>query len=209
MQHGEVIQQPPGGAKRLHLLFHGVGARPDSMQPLARAIADFEPAAAVVCVRAPQRSDVGFGWQWFSVRGITEASRPARVATALPGFVECVRHWQFHFAVPPGACVLTGFSQGALMILEASQVAAGLAGRLVAIGGRFATPPHRAPDGAVVNVLHGEEDPVMACERAVQACEQLLALGVEATLDLFPGLGHEIDGRVTARLIERLSGAIE
>ncbi len=205
MHEGLIIQAPAAGAERLILLFHGVGARPESLQPIGGALAEAYPDAAVISVRAPHRSDVGFGWQWFSVRGIDEASRPGRVAAVMPEFVATIRHWQQQQALDASATWLAGFSQGALMCLEATQVAAGLASRIVSIGGRFARPPHRVPDQAVIHVLHGEEDPVMPCARGVAACEQLQLLGAQVTLDLFPGLGHEIDGRVIARLQERLA----
>jgi len=189
MHDGLTLQLPAAPAERLILLFHGVGARPDSMQPIGGALADAYPAAVVVSVRAPHRSDVGFGWQWFSVRGIDEASRPARVAAAMPEFIATIRHWQHLHQLDAAAT---------------TQVAAGLATRIAAIGGRFARPPERAPDQGIIHVLHGEEDPVMPCARGVAACEQLQLLGAQVTLDLFPGLGHEIDGRVIARLQERL-----
>jgi phospholipase/carboxylesterase len=205
MQEGLIIQAPASGANRLILLFHGVGARPDSMQPLGGALAEAYPSAVVISVRAPQRSDVGFGWQWFSVRGIDEGNRPGRVAAIMPEFVASIRHWQQLYGLGAAATWLVGFSQGALMALEATQVAAGLAARIASIGGRFARPPQRAPDETVIHVLHGEEDPVMPCARGVAACEQLQLLGAQVTLDLFPGLGHEIDGRVIARLQERLA----
>ena len=35
----------------------------------------------------PRPADLGGGWQWFSVRGVTEDSRPARIAEAMPSFV--------------------------------------------------------------------------------------------------------------------------
>ena len=70
----------PGG--RLILLFHGVGSRPEDLVPLGRRLAEADPGAWVVSVCSPEPSDLGSGWQWFSVRGVTEDSRPARIATA-------------------------------------------------------------------------------------------------------------------------------
>ncbi len=49
------------------------------------------PPAWVVSVRSPDPCDQGSGWQWFSVRGVTENSRPARIAEAMPVFVRSVR----------------------------------------------------------------------------------------------------------------------
>ena len=66
----------------LFLLFHGVGANADGMAPLAMRLAQEYPQAAVLCIDAPDDFDAapgGSGRQWFSIRGIDEENRPARV----------------------------------------------------------------------------------------------------------------------------------
>lgn len=51
---------------------------------------------------------------------------------------------------------------------------------------------------------HGGHPPVRL---SIDALAQLQALGAAATLDRFPGLGHGIDPRVLARIVERLRDA--
>lgn len=190
----------------LLLLFHGVGADPESMRPLGEALARHRPGAWVVCVRSPHPSDMGPGWQWFSVRGITDAHRPERVAMALPAFAERVNAWQQRAGVGPEHTVLIGFSQGAIMALESTQCAGRprLASRVLAVAGRFATPPRRLPDGVTLHLLHGDDDRVMPVGLAVEADLALQRLGADTTLDRFPGLGHGIDARVVDTLLRRL-----
>ncbi|MGQ3004456.1 MAG: hypothetical protein ACT6Q6_19280, partial [Hydrogenophaga sp.] len=87
-------EQPAVSSGALILLFHGVGAQPGDLVPLGQALAKRQPAAWVVSVRSPDPADLGRGWQWFSVVGVTEDNRPARVAEAMPRFADTVRHWQ-------------------------------------------------------------------------------------------------------------------
>ncbi|MEY4754039.1 MAG: hypothetical protein RJA44_1714 [Pseudomonadota bacterium] len=199
-----LIVHRPAAATRLLLLFHGVGSSAEDLLPLGRALAAQWPEACVISVRSTERSEFGAGWQWFSVQGISEASRPARVAAAMPGFVRTVRHWQQQTGLDAAATTLLGFSQGAIMALESTQQPTALAGCVVAIAGRYAAPPRIAPAGTRIHLLHGEADPVMPLRLSVDALAQLQALGASATLDRFPGLGHGIDQRVLGKLVERL-----
>jgi phospholipase/carboxylesterase len=208
MQDALIIQEPaaPAGARlELVLLFHGVGSKAEDLLPLGHALAANRPQAWVVSVQSPEPSDLGGGWQWFSVKGITEANRQARVQSAMAGFLQTVSHWQARAGVGADATTLIGFSQGAIMALEATQQGAPLAGRVVAIAGRFAQPPQVAPVRAVVHLMHGDADPVMPVDLALNASESLKRLGAMVTLDRFERLGHGIDARVLAQIQHRLS----
>lgn len=202
-----ILQQreAAAGNAELLLLFHGVGSSAEDLAPLGQAIATRRPQAWVVSVRAPDRSDLGQGWQWFSVRGVTEANRPERVATAMPRFVQRVAEWQAHTGAPPERTTLIGFSQGAIMALESTQQSEPVAARVVALAGRFAQAPRIAPSAVALHLLHGEQDRVMPAALAVDAAAQWRALGGAVTLDLLPGLGHGIDARVVRRLAEHLA----
>ena len=66
-----LIQRPaaPRVATELLLLFHGVGSSAEDLRPLGQMLAERRPLAWVVSVRSPDASDLGQGWQWFSVQG--------------------------------------------------------------------------------------------------------------------------------------------
>lgn len=207
MDDALILQAPTPSSdagSELLLLFHGVGSSAEDLRPLGEALAARRPRAWVVSIRSPEPSDFGQGWQWFSVQGITDASRPARVQAALPRFLQTVAAWQARAGVEAEATTLIGFSQGAIMALESTQVVPSPAGRVVAIAGRFAHRPTVAPEGTAVHLMHGELDGVMPVALAVQAAQALQALGAAVTLDRFAGLGHGIDGRVLGKLLERL-----
>jgi len=205
MQDAVIVQRPDAsrpGPVELVLLFHGVGSSAENLRPLGEAIAATLKHAWIVSVGSPDASELG-GWQWFSVQGVTEANRPARVAATLPRFVDTIAHWQREAGVDATATTLIGFSQGAIMALESTQLDQPPAHRVVAIAGRFAQTP-RAPSHVQLHLMHGDQDRVMPVALTVAAAAQLRELGAQVTLDRFPALGHGIDGGVARRLVERL-----
>jgi phospholipase/carboxylesterase len=202
MSDGSIVIQQPAHAAALVLFFHGVGSNARDLAPVAQVLARQQPQASVVSVQAPLPSEFGGGRQWFSVQGITEANRPARVHAALPGFAETVRDWQREAGVDAAGTTLVGFSQGAIMSLAATQLEPAPAGRVIAIAGRFPQAPRIAPRGVAIHLLHGEADRVMPVQSSVEAAQQLRSLGANVTVDTFAGLGHGIDARVLARLVE-------
>lgn len=210
MQDALIIQQPAdpaADARELWLFFHGIGSRAEDLVPLGQALAPLLPHAWMISVRSPDPSDFGQGWQWFSVQGVTEESRPARVAAAMPAFVEVVKFWQQKTGATPATTTLAGFSQGAIMALESTQQAEKLAQRVISLAGRFAQPPRTAPASTTIHFLHGQNDQVIAAHYATDAVRQLQALGGAVTCDVFPELGHGLDGRVVQRLAALIAAA--
>jgi phospholipase/carboxylesterase len=187
----------------LVLLFHGVGSSAADLAPLAEAIAAALPQATVRCIQAPDASDFGRGWQWFSVQGISEGNRPQRVADAMQRFAAAIAAEQARVGADPASTVLVGFSQGAIMSLESTLLGAPPAARVVAIAGRFARLPERGLS-ATIHLVHGTEDVVVPPSLSRAAHERLVSLGTPATIDLIPGAPHGITaaiaGAVTARL---------
>lgn len=201
-----IVQQAQGPVSRLVLLMHGVGSVPQSMLGVARWFAGRDSGAMVVSIASPEASDISSGLQWFSVRGITEDNRQARVDAAMPAFTATVQHWQRVSGADAQRTLVAGFSQGAIMALESTKLAAPPALRVVAIAGRFATLPDRQ-SGAAIHLLHGGADPVMPAALAQAAQARLLQLGTDATLDLVQGVGHEPHPALLERLSARLPPA--
>lgn len=193
MNDDTILVRQPAAARRLVLLFHGVGATPDNLLPLAEAIAMADPAAWVVSVRSPEPCDFGIGWQWFSVRGVTEENRLERVAAAMPQFVDTVRDWQRQSGVGADATTLVGFSQGAIMALESTQIADRLAAQVIAIAGRFAQPPKARPAATAVHFIHGNDDSVIDPRYSIAAADRLASMGADVGLNLLEDVGHTID----------------
>ncbi|HEY9029182.1 MAG TPA: esterase [Burkholderiaceae bacterium] len=193
-------------ARQLILLFHGADGAAADLQALGSVVAQRFAQAWVLSLPAPEAPGAGAGRSSFSVSGLDDAQRALRVAQALPGFVQAVRHWQREAGVGAGATTLIGFSQGAIIALESTQQPVRVAARVIAIAGRFATAPRLGPIGTTLHLMHGLGDRVTPSRLSVDAAERLRALGASVTLDLFPSLAHEIDARVLERVVQRLQG---
>jgi phospholipase/carboxylesterase len=206
MHEQSVVIAQPEGAGRLVLLFHGVGSSAKNLAPLGEAVAHAYPGAVVVSVDAPHPSTLGSGREWFSVLGITEQDRPARIAQAMPLFSSSVADWQQRSGIGPENTTLVGFSQGAIMSLESTQTGiAPLAAQVVALAGRFAVPVRSAPAGVRFHLVHGADDGVVPARFAQEAAAGIEAAGGSVTLDVLPGLAHAIDARALSLLLGYLA----
>jgi phospholipase/carboxylesterase len=198
-----------GEPQQLFILLHGVGAAADGLLPLAAVLQRQFPQAACVLPQGFHPFDGagldGDGRQWFSVLGVTEANRPARVAEALPALLDFVRATQQRLGVGEAATALIGFSQGAIMALEALAQADGLAGRVLAFAGRYARLPAQAPRLTTLHLFHGGADPVIPAAHAHEAIEHLGALDGDATLDIAQGVGHELHPALVEQALLRLT----
>lgn len=195
MKHDHfVVQSPSAPAKQLLLLFHGVGDNPVAMGQIGSWFAPLFPESLIVSIGGVEPCGPT-GRQWFSVQGVTEENRQQRIDAIMPTFIETVRYWQKESGVGPQATALIGFSQGSIMALESTKAAPGLASRIIAFNGRFATLPTQASTATTVHLIHGGEDSVIDLAYAVSAQEALMQAGGDVTLDIVDELGHAIDDR--------------
>ena len=201
-----VIQKPAGATNQLILLFHGVGSNAQDLVPVGKQFAAKFPNSMVVSLEGLNPSDFGQGRQWFSVAGITEESRPARVAAAMPAFQALIQQLQKVSGVAANKTTLIGFSQGSIMALESTQRAPTLASHVIAFSGRFASAPEKAPAGTAIHLIHGDADPVIPVENSRSAARLLQALGANVSLDIEPGMGHSIDARMLATALGKVPG---
>ncbi|MBI5430507.1 MAG: esterase [Nitrosomonadales bacterium] len=195
--------------RQLFILLHGVGATPSDLAPLANTLRDAFPDAAFLLPGGTFPFDGGGSRrQWFSINGVTEANRPARVAEAIPALHALVRQAQGRFRVLQPDTALVGFSQGAIMALEFSVAHDGSIGRVVAFSGRFAQLPDKAPGLTTLHLLHGEDDPVIPVRHAYAAYDRLTDVHGDATLDVASAVGHEIHAALAGRAVYRLQTCV-
>ena len=185
----------------LVIFLHGVGSRGADLAPLAELWAQALPHVAFEAPDAPMPFDGGgHGHQWFSVSGVTEANRPARVATARPAFDALIRGLMVKHGLDarPDRLAFVGFSQGAIMALDAVADGRWPVAGIVAFSGRLATdmttPPEPGSPVRDTNVLliHGSADPVIAASESIRAEALLTGAGIPAASRIIPGLGHTI-----------------
>ncbi|HAT8016616.1 TPA: esterase [Citrobacter rodentium] len=205
MKHDHfIVQSPEKPAQQLLLLFHGVGDNPVAMGEIGSWFAPVFPQALVVSIGGAEPGGVAPGRQWFSVQDVTEENRQARVDAVMPLFIETVSYWQQQSGVGANATALIGFSQGAIMALESIKAQPGLASRVIAFNGRYASLPQTASTATTVHLIHGDEDRVIELSHAVAAQEALVSAGGDVTLDIVEDLGHAIDDRSMQFALDRL-----
>lgn len=213
--NGIELRPENGPVKQLFILLHGVGANSADLLPLAYQFRKTFPDAAFLLPDGFHPFD-GRGWlddkdnrrQWFSTSGVTEETRPARVAESMPALHAFVRQAQDRFKMLQTDTALIGFSQGAIMALEYSIVHDGGVGRVLAFSGRFATLPEKAPELTTLHLLHGKDDKVMQVEHAFAAYSRIMELQGDATIDVATSVGHEIHSALSDRAIYRLQTCI-
>ena len=105
---------------------------------------------------------------------------------------------------PNTRIVLGGFSQGALLSLELVARHDGLAGRVLAFGGRYCTLPAAAPRLSTLHFLHGREDAIFTLADVQQAFDHLAERRGDATLDVAHGVGHELHPALIECALQRL-----
>ncbi len=175
----------------LVIFLHGVNADGADLAPLGAQWRHRFPNTDFAAPDAPFASDYGF--EWFSLDGITSANRFARVAEARAPFDAVLRdiiaaHGLGHH---PERAALVGFSQGSIMALDALASGRWAVGAVVAFSGRLASPPPLAPSLATpVLLIHGDDDSVIASSESEEAAAVLQKLGVATRLHILRGVDH-------------------
>lgn len=181
--------------RKLLIMLHGVGSNGADLAPIGQHIAQ-NIGAQSESPDAPLRFDQGgAGRQWFSIAGVTEANRPARVAAARASFDATITEIiaQHGMQNQLHNVALIGFSQGSIMVLDAVANGRWPVGAVVAFSLRLASPAPLTPAlQTPVLLVHGTTDPVMPITEATTAEAALTAAGVQTTLHLLPGVGHTI-----------------
>lgn len=182
-------------SKNMIVILHGVGSRGSDLQAVARHWQQSMPDTLIVLPDGPSAFDMGHGFQWFSVSGITEESRPARIAAARNAFDATLAAQFERHAVDPrrDRVILAGFSQGAIMAMDALvRGSCPLAG-VVAFSGRLSSPEPLHPlAGSSALLVHGRADPVISWTESQKAAEALSAAGVQVKVSIEENAPHTI-----------------
>jgi phospholipase/carboxylesterase len=211
-----------GRCEQLIVLLHGWGSNATALAPLAQALRAAFPQAAVLVPESPLAFDrdpdrLGNARQWYSIKGLITPEGAAtsaeaqqlwqeRVQALLPGLRDWLHAQQERLGVLPAATALGGFSQGAILAMALLMDGAndGIAGRVLAFGGRLVVQPSAAPRQTTLHLFHGADDTVVPAEGSRQALRWLAALQGDATLDVASGVGHELHPALIDCALHRL-----
>jgi phospholipase/carboxylesterase len=178
----------------LVIFLHGVRADGSQLAPLGDGWRTILPGAAFAAPDAPFEGPRG-GRQWFSLDGVTRESRPQRLAAARPAFDALLESVVADHGLSGdlSRVALVGFSQGAMMALDALVSGRWPVAAVVAFSGRLASPPPLAPrPGAAVLLIHGADDPAIPCQESRDAAAALQQLGVKTQVRILPGVSHKV-----------------
>lgn len=181
--------------KNLVVLLHGVGSRGSDLQVVAEHWQQVMPQVSFALPDSPSAFDMGPGFQWFSVSGVTEDNRPGRIQAARQAFDARLTELFKERGINPDTdrVILAGFSQGAIMAMDALIRADYPLAGVVAFSGRLASPlPLQPVAGSAALLIHGKADQVIPWQESQKAATALKAAGVQVELSIEENMPHTI-----------------
>lgn len=209
----DAIHEYTGGAQRgetlpLVIAIHGLGDRPESFQKLFEGF----PARAHVVVPAGGLK-WGDGFAWWPITGtIDEKNMAAGLDAAAARLHRGIQAW--HDGQVAGKPIVTGFSQGGMLSFAVAVKYPRSIAEAVPVSGLL--PPSMVP--AVwppgepmprIVALHGDADTRVPYAFGQKSVASLRALGLDAELKSYPGVGHTLTSEMRRDLFAALSAAIE
>lgn len=196
---------PAAPPRQLFVLLHDAGGAALDMLDFANRLGESFPQAAIVMPEGVESIHLGkTEYHWFPAFDIDDAKRPECVAKAVSALATFVREQQARFGILQSDTAVAGFGQGATLALAISDTHDGLAGRVLAFSGSYATLPDKAPALTTLHLLHGQRDTVMPAQLTQQAFARLMELGADATCDIASTLGHELHPALMDQAVQRL-----
>lgn len=192
----------------LVILLHGVGSSGRDMISLADRLAEGFPTVAFSAPDGIEPSDTNPGGrQWFSIIGVTDANRKDRLSAALPRLNELIDREAAVVGIDRSRVILLGFSQGTIMALHLTAAGFDVAG-VIGLSGRLAGPVPAKKFWPSVALIHGTADPIMPIRIAHSTVAWLGEAGCKATLTEIEGLGHQVDDRALAAVVDALRSIV-
>jgi len=195
-----------GTPRQLVIFLHGYGADGADLIGLAPFFAQALPHAEFLSPNAPERCDMGFGYQWFSRDNFGPDRLPKAVRGAAPVLDAFIDEALKERNLTYDQLALIGFSQGTMMALDRT-MRRGDAAAVVGFSGMVADP-HAALSQAArhppVLLIHGTADQVLPFASLGAAEHALATAGFQVEALERPGLGHGIDQEGAARAAQFL-----
>ncbi len=190
---------------------HGLG---DDPVHFAEIMAQLDVPARVLLPRGLDAHNEG--WSWFPIRARDNdvEGLAAGIAHAAEVIWAGIRELQT-LRPTKGRPIVTGFSQGGMLSTAiAVRHGDGIAAAYP-VGGWLPPPLWPAsqdgapkPAGPPIVEFHGDADKAVIYGPTKEAIEHLQAVGLDATLLTYPGVGHQITPEIHAELMQRIKETI-
>ena len=216
MLNGPEQSPPSGNVKKLIVFLHGYGADGHDLIGLSPYFQALLADALCIAPHGPDPTDMGFGRQWFSLRGWQpgdnwpEQAWDEVVARSqqINIFIDAQKD---KYGLADSDIALVGFSQGTMMSIQtALRRAAPIAG-IVGYSGAVLQPHRLAGDvqsRPPMLLIHGDQDPIVPFAELAAGEKALQQMNVSVRTLVCPGLPHGIDDRGIAAgaqfLLDRL-----
>jgi phospholipase/carboxylesterase len=206
----ESVPSGRGGELPLVVVLHGRGADANDLADLAPMV-DGPGGYRFIFANAPKPFEpypgMTFGYSWFDGWPPT----PESIAPSRQLLLEFLDEIARRFPPRDGKVVLAGFSQGALMALDAGfRTPAPLAGIVAMSGGLYETelPDLDARKERRVLIVHGTLDDMIPVVNARRARRVLEEHGIEPEYHEFP-MGHHVTQESMAVVTDFIGRCIE
>lgn len=193
---GPSVPAASGRTEQLVILAHGYGADGNDLISLAPYWQRLLPNASFVAPNAPERCDVGFGYQWFPISRLDPAEILRGILAAAPVFDRFIDEELARHGLDETKLALVGFSQGTMMSLHVGLRRKRAPAAIVGYSGALAGAERLADEIACrppVLLVHGDMDDMLPVSRMHHAAEALGAAGLSVRWHVSRGLGHGID----------------
>lgn len=191
----------PENPKHVVILLHGYGADGQDLLGLADSWRDALPDTAFVSVDAPQACEMGFGYQWFSLKEWSQAAMATGALDASAKLRPVIAQVIKRYNIGAKDLAFVGFSQGTMMSLytglRLEEAPAGILGYSGALLSGDTLPQVTESQAKVPQIclIHGEADTVVPVVASIEASRHLKSLGYTVQIQTIPGLPHGIDQR--------------
>lgn len=193
--------------EQLFVLLHGESAAPKQLLPLVRAIQGAFPLSVIAVPYGPVYESASAYW-WCEQAGPNSESDLRQTSLVVSGLAARVKEMQMKYGLVSEQTALAGFSQGAVIALEAGVAHPELAGRILAFSGRYTSFPVYVPKTTTLHFFHGASDSVAKVSKVKELLAHIAGLQGDATLDIASKIGHELHAVLINQAIYRLQTCV-
>lgn len=181
--------------KSLLILLHGYSSSGEDLQALGEFWSQMFPTMRFVAPDAPFACETGFGYQWFSLQGISTENAAQRLDKGRSAFNRLLQQILVTEQLDPQQdnIIIIGFSQGTMMALDCLVTGTVPLAGVIGFSGRLlSTPPFNFARSCPLLLVHGEADAVVPVSASIDATTILREAGLAVALITEPEVEHTI-----------------